>query len=84
MAGRPIMTNLMWVAAVIGVRGSLSLLELRLRLHRQALRQMERNRYILTIVRALPEGSQIDEGQLDGTWLRLTIDRSQTSKSDRG
>lgn len=75
------MTSLMWVVAVIGARGSLSLLDLILRLQWQALQQQERHQYLLAIVRALPEGSQIDEGQPDGTWLRLTIDRSLASRA---
>ena len=78
------MTSLMWVVAVIGARGSLSLLALGLRLRWQGQQQQERHDYLVAIVRALPEGSQIDEGQADGTGLRLTIDRTQASENDRG
>lgn len=66
------MTSLMWVIAVIAVRELLSLLALWLRLRWQAQRQEERHHYLVAIARALPGGSQIDEGQPDGTWLRLT------------
>jgi hypothetical protein len=69
------MTSLVWVVAVIGARGSLSLLALGLRLRWHAQRQQERHRYLVAIARALPESSQIDEGQPDGTWLRLTVSR---------
>ncbi|MGH3770904.1 MAG: hypothetical protein ACRDRW_05845 [Pseudonocardiaceae bacterium] len=76
--------SLVWVVAVIGARGSLSLLALSLRLRWQLQRQRERHHYLVAIARALPEGSQIDEGQPDGTWLRLTMDRPQADKADHG
>lgn len=78
------MTGLVWVVAVIGTRGLLGLLALRLQFRWQAQGQQERHRYLVAIARALPEGSQIDEGQPDGTWLRLTIDRSRASEADHG
>lgn len=78
------MTSLVWVVVVIGAQGSLTLLALGLRLSWQGQQQQERHDYLIAIARALPEGSQIDEGQSDGTWLRLTIDRSQASENDRG
>jgi hypothetical protein len=84
MARSPIMTSLVWVVAVVGTRGLLWLFVLRLQLRWQAQRQQERRRYLVAIARALPEGSQIDEGQPDGTWLRLTVDRPRASEADHG
>lgn len=84
MARSPIVTSLVWVLAVIGARGLLSLLALSLRLRWQAQQQQGRHDYLVAIVRALPEGSQIDEGQPDGTWLRLTVDRPRASEADHG
>lgn len=76
------MTGLVGVVAVVGMRGLLWLLALRLQLRWQAQRQQERHRYLVAIARALPQGSQIDERQPDGTWLRLTVDRPQASAAD--
>ncbi|MGH3811999.1 MAG: hypothetical protein ACRDUV_06020 [Pseudonocardiaceae bacterium] len=78
------MTSLVWVVAVIGAQGLLSLVALWLRLRWQARQQQERHHYLVAIARALPDGSRIDEGHRDGTWLRLTIDRSQASEDDHG
>lgn len=72
------MTSVVWVVAVIGTRGLFSVLILWLRM-RWEVQQQERRHYLAAIVRALPEGSQVDEGQPDGTWLRLTIDRPWAS-----
>jgi hypothetical protein len=69
---------------VVGTRGLLRLLTLRLQLRWQAQWQQERHRYLVAIARALPEGSQIDEGQPDGTWLRLTVDCPRASEADHG
>jgi hypothetical protein len=84
MARSPIMTSLVWVVAVVGTRGLLWLLALWLQLRWQAQRQQERHRYLVAIARALPEGSQIDEGHPDGTWLRLTVNRPRASEADHG
>jgi hypothetical protein len=73
-----------WVFAVIGAQGLLSLLALWLWLRWQAQQQQECHRYLVAIARALPEGSRIDEGHRDGTWLRLTSDRPQTCEDNRG
>jgi len=78
------MTSLAWVAAVISIRGLLSLLALGLQLSWQAQQQRERRHYLLTVTRALPTGAQIDEGQPDGSWLRLTIGCPQASESHHG
>lgn len=72
------MTSIVWVVAVIGTQGFFSLLTLWLRLRWQ-LQQQERHPYPAAIVRALPEGSEIDAGQPDDTWLRLILDRPWTS-----
>ena len=77
------MTSLVWVVAVIGAQGLLSLLALWLRLRWQA-QQQERHRYLVAIARVLPEGSRIDEGHRDSTWLRLTIGRPPASEADHG
>lgn len=78
------MTSLTWVISVIAMRGLLSLLALWLRLRWQAQQQEERHHYLVAIARALPEGSQIDEAQPDGAWLRLASARPQASEADHG
>lgn len=72
------------MVAVVGTRRLWWLLALWLQLRWHAQRQQERHRYLVAIARTLPEGSQIDEGQPDGTWLRLTVDRPQASKAGHG
>ena len=78
------MMSLGWVVAVLGAQGLLPLLTLWLRLRWQARQQQERHHYLVAIARALPEGSHIDEGQSDGAWLRLTIDRPPASEDNHG
>lgn len=78
------MTSMVWVVTVLGAQGLLSLLALWLRLRWQAQQQLERHHYLVAIARTLPEGSYIDEGHPDGTWLKLTIDRPQPSEGDHG
>jgi hypothetical protein len=78
------MASMAWVVTVISVQGLISLVTLWLRLRWRAQQQLERHHYLVTIARTLPEGSNIDEGHSDGTWLKLTIDRPQPSGDDRG
>lgn len=81
------MTSMAWVAWVVTVlaaRGLLPLFALWVRLRWQAQRQRERHNYLVAIARTLPEGSYIDEGHPDGTWLKLTIDRPRPSEGDHG
>lgn len=78
------MTSMAWVVTVLGAQGLLSLLALWLRLRWQAQQQRERHQYMVTIARTLPNGSYIDEGHPDGTWLKLTIDRPRPSEGDHG
>lgn len=84
MARSPIVTSLALVVAVIGARGLLSLLALWLRLRWRSQQQQERHRYLVAITPLLPVGSQLDEGDWDGTWFKLTIDRPPVTKGDHG
>ncbi len=79
----PMISTVVWMAAVV-VAHSLSVLALWLRLRWRVQQEHARRRYLVAIARALPEGSQVDEGRSDGTWLRLAIAHARHSDGEHG
>ncbi|MGH3813238.1 MAG: hypothetical protein ACRDUV_12380 [Pseudonocardiaceae bacterium] len=68
----PIITTVAWPATLIAAHGC-GLLGPWLRLRWRARQEQVHRRYVVTIAQALPAGSQIDEGDTDGRWLKLAI-----------
>lgn len=74
----PIITTVVWSATMLAAQG-FGLLGLWLRLRWRAEQKQVHRQYVVAIARTLPEGSQIDEGHPDGTWLRLAIGPARRS-----
>lgn len=79
----PSITTVVWLATMIAAHG-FGLLALWLRLRWRAPQEQVHRQYVVAIARALPAGSQIDEGHLDGTWLRVAIAPARRSEGNHG
>lgn len=77
----PSVTTVVWLATMLAAQG-FGLLGLWLRLRWRAEQEQVHRQYVVAIARALPEGSQFDEGCPDGTWLRLAIAPVRRSAGD--
>ena len=79
----PIITTVAWLATMIAAYGC-GLLALWLRLRWRARQEQVHRQYVVAIARALPAGSQIEEGDTDGRWLRLALAPARHSEGTHG
>jgi len=81
----PVIITMVWLAMVIAAHGfGLLALRLRLRLRWRTQQEQVHRQYVVAIAQALPEGSQMDVGHPDGTWLRLAIAPARRSEGNHG